>query len=680
MRTAEKGRRIALAGQPNVGKSSIFNALTGMHQHTGNWSGKTVALATGVCRIGEETVTLADIPGTYSLMARSEEEAVARDFLLFGDADAVVVVCDATAPERGLSLALQTMEVCERVILCVNLMDEAERQQVHLDLSAMANLLGIPVVGVSARRKKSLEALKKVMAEPIPTAPLPVRYGEEMEEAVAVVAAAVAKACPTEKDRLVRYAALSALLGEESLLLRLGTMTDAAVLTALARGREMLSASEMSGAAAVTHVVARVTARADEIAAAAVRRSAASTGQKMDRLLTGRVTAFPVMLLLLFFVFWLTVSGANLPSAWLSKLLFCLEAPLYDLLLWLRLPTAPAELLVFGGYRVLALVVSVMLPPMAIFFPLFTLMEDAGCLPRIAYNLDRPFKACRACGKQALTMCMGFGCNAAGVVGCRIVDSPRERLLAILTNSFVPCNGRFPTMILLISLFFVGTGGLLGSLSAAFWLLFWVTVGVAGTFLATRLLSATILSGVPSSFTLELPPFRRPQVGRVIVRSVLDRTLKVLGRAAAVALPAGLLLWLLADIRVGGQTLLGYGAAALDPIGRLMGLDGVMLLAFVLGFPANEIVLPVALMIYTSGHVLTEVGDVGQVGAILAANGWTWQTAVSATLFSLFHWPCSTTLWTVRKETGSAWYTLAAALLPTAFGFLFCVVFTAIAA
>ena len=335
--------------------------------------------------------------------------------------------------------------------------------------------------------------------------------------------------------------------------------------------------------------------------------------------------------------------------------------------------------LVDGIWRVLSAVVAVMLPPMAIFFPLFTLLEDVGYLPRIAYNLDRPFCRCNACGKQALTMCMGFGCNAAGVVGCRIIDSPRERLLAILTNAFVPCNGRFPTLIAVLSIFFVGTlGGLLGSLSVALLLTLLILLGVLFTFLVTWGLSRTLLVGTPSSFTLELPPYRRPQVGRILVRSVFDRTLFVLGRAVAVAAPAGAVLYLLAHITVGDQSLLSHVAAFLDPLGRVLGLDGAILLGFILGFPANEIVLPITLMIYTAGTTLPALGGFAEIGALLTANGWGITTALCFLVFMLLHWPCSTTVLSIRRETGSWRWTAVAMALPTAVGAALCLVINAL--
>jgi ferrous iron transport protein B len=310
---------------------------------------------------------------------------------------------------------------------------------------------------------------------------------------------------------------------------------------------------------------------------------------------------------------------------------------------------------------------------MAIFFPAFTLLEDLGYLPRVAFVLDHAFRQAGACGKQALTMCQGLGCNACGVTGCRIIDSPRERLIAILTNCLVPCNGRFPTLIALITIFFVGDGaGVLTGLGAAVLLLGVLVLGVAGTLACSRLLSATVLKGMPSSFTLELPPFRKPRVGQVVVRSLLDRTLFVLGRAAAVAAPAGAVIWLLANVTVGEATVLAHCTRFLDPFARLFGLDGVILMAFLLGWPANEIVIPVMLMAYLSCGRLVELDSLTQLGQLLTANGWTWNTAVCTMLFSLFHWPCSTTCITVYRETKSLKWTAWAVLLPTALGFALC--------
>lgn len=683
---------IALAGNPNVGKSTVFNALTGLNQHTGNWPGKTVTNAQGRCTAGGRSYVMVDIPGAYSLMAHSAEEEVARNFICFGEPDAVVVVCDATCLERNLNLVLQTLEISRRVVVCVNLMDEAERKGIKLDLELLSGRLGVPVVGTTARRKKSLrlltDCLERVCSAPEPGEPFSVRYPDAIEDAVALLEPLVEEKSSgrlnsrwlslrllDQDDSLIRE--INACLGEDFL-------RDEALQSALGEAMALLRERGVENTDQLKDMtVAALIHSAEAICCGAVtceRSQYAETDRRLDRLLTGRLTGYPVMLALLALIFWLTISGANYPSQLLADGLFRVQDRLTELFEYLNAPDWLHGVLVLGAYRVLAWVVSVMLPPMAVFFPLFTLLEDAGYLPRVAYNLDRPFKRCRACGKQALTMCMGFGCNAAGVVGCRIIDSPRERLLAILTNNFVPCNGRFPTLIALLTMFFVGTaGGGLSPVLSALLLTAAIVLGVGITFAVTKLLSETLLRGVPSSFTLELPPYRKPQIGKVLVRSVFDRTLFVLGRAAAVAAPAGLVIWLMANITAGGVSILAHCAAFLDPFARLMGLDGVILLAFILGFPANEIVIPIIIMAYTAQGSILELDSLAQMKQLFVQNGWTWVTAVSVMLFSLNHWPCSTTLLTIKKETGSLKWTALAAAIPTGVGVALCILFNAVA-
>lgn len=663
---------LALAGNPNTGKSSVFNYLTGLNQHTGNWPGKTVVNARGKFKHRDEEYVLVDVPGTYSLFAQSEEEEVARDFICFGNPEATLVICDATCLERNLNLVFQIMELAERVILVINLMDEAEKKKIAIDRDGLEAELGIPVVLTSAKTGRGMgelkDAIHRVTHDEYPFKKKRLLYGEEIENEVKD---ATEKLKGKFAKSNLRWWALRVLDGDDSFFDSMRkhlASEECDLLEAMRKAKREREAlreriSEISFREAERLKKKYVAEGADKFA----------RDRKIDDIVTSKRFGIPLMLLLLTAVFFITLKGANYPSALLAKLFFWFENVLTKFFAWAQAPAWLHGVLVLGLYRTLAWIVSVMLPPMAIFFPLFTLLEDLGYLPRVAYNLDHLFKRACAHGKQCLSMCMGFGCNAAGVIGARIIESPREKLIAVLTNNFVPCNGRFPTLFAISTIFFASVfTGILGGLIPALIVASLVVLGILMTLFASYLLSKTVLKGLPSAFTLELPPYRRPKIGRVIYTSIIDRTIFVLGRAVAVAIPAGVLIWVFGNLQVKGATLLQHFARFLDPFACLMGLDGIILLAFLLSLPANEIFLPLALMAYLSQGSMAEYAGLESLREILLANNWTMLTALNVLLFTVFHWPCMTTLLTIKKETGSLKWTLVGFLLPTLAGVGLC--------
>ena len=696
---------IALAGNPNVGKSTVFNALTGLRQHTGNWPGKTIVRAEGGFVHRDKKMKVVDLPGTYSLQAGSVDEEVARDFILFGQPDVTVVVVDATRLERNLNLVLQILDITDRVVLFLNLMDEARRHGIAVDSSRLEQQLGVPVVSGIARSKIGIDLLldpaQKVGTGQHETNPYRItRHAPEIEKAVTTLANVVEQSFPgIPSSRWVSQRLLNAdgavvEAVQNGELGQLGGGPRPAEVTATAR-RETLDTAQKLRWELPSNFHDLMTENIYEVAQdiaegsqlSGLRKASFDFDRVFDRLLTSRWLGFPVMLLILSAVFWLTIEGANVPSAMLGTLLIDTVHPALKMFgTSVGLAEGLNGFLFDGVYLATAWVVAVMLPPMAIFFPLFTLLEDFGYLPRVAFNLDSLFRRAGAHGKQALTMCMGFGCNAAGVVATRVIDSPRERLVAIITNNFSLCNGRWPTQILIASIF-VGTlapAHLAGVVSAAA-VVSVVVLGVICMFLASWFLSRTVLRGEATSFSLELPPYRPPRVLQTLYTSLIDRTLIVLWRAVVFAAPAGAVIWLISNISVGEVSLAARLVDSFEPFGLFIGLNGVILLAYVVAIPANEIVIPTVLMltVLTSGvhggvgdGVMFELDSVAATGDLLRAGGWTLVTAVNLMLFSLLHNPCSTTLYTIYRETQSKRWTILSAVLPLVMGISVCFVVT----
>ena len=600
---------VLLAGNPNVGKSTVFNALTGLKQHTGNWTGKTVEGCEGSYLSKESPFNITDLPGTYSLSAFSEEEKVTQKALNKKQYDCTVIVADAGALERNLSLALEVLSLQKRAVLCLNLYDEALKKGFRIDENKLGEELGVPVVKCCAYKKHGINDLISVVSD----------------------------VCERKTESNNYYGAFDDLNNKDRL----------------------------------------ITKTAREIFTSCVSKT--NSGKKsqrdlrIDSVLTSKATGIPIMILLCAILFWITAVGANYPSEWLSRLFEFIKSELVDLFSMLSVPQFVKGILIDGVYTTLSWVVAVMLPPMAIFFPLFALMEDSGYLPRIAFNLDRCFSKCGAHGKQSLCMMMGIGCNACGVTGCRIIESKKERLIALLTNNFMPCNGRLPILIALIMMYFTGNPfGILSSVKVTAILTLILIFCVVLTLLISKILSKALSGETYSGFALELPPYRKPQIIKTIVRSFLDKTLRVLIRAVAVAAPAGAIIWLCANIYIGDVSVLKHLTDFFDPLGRFLGLDGVIIMAFILGFPANETVIPIMLMAYCSKGVMTGFTDYDSLYSILTQNGWTLTTAVCMIIMTVAHFPCSTTCLTIKKETGSINWTLLSMAVPTAAGIVLC--------
>lgn len=630
---------ILLCGNPNVGKSSIYNILTHSHEHTGNWTGKTVELSTK--KIVGTDYYLVDLPGIYSLSSLSEEENIAKMTMLFSDYKSIIYVVDATQIEKNLNLLFQILQINKNIILCINMIDELENKNIKLDTNILSNILGIKVIKFSTYKNIGYNELIEAIKEDN-YCEYNYYYNEEIEKHINNISSYL----PVGFNN--RYMSISVLNKDEYLVKYVKERYGINLENNDVKNYIMnINSEEISDQISIKiNTLSRIVT--NEV----FKKSGENSISLLDKIFSNKIYSIIMMTFIMFLIFLITITLANYPSDLLGELFNKFEYFIYKLCLNFNIPKVIYEPILFGVYRVVTFIISVMFPPLVIFFIMWTYAEESGILPRIAFNFDKICSYSNCHGKQCLTMCSGFGCNACAVVGARIMDNKRDRIIAILTNSFIPCNGRFPMIIAIITMFLVNSNN---KILVSIYLCGFVILAMIISFLISFILSKTILKGYPSFFVLELPEYKKVKLSKILKTSIVYKSLSILKKAILVSIPAGLIIWLLTNININNMSVFLIISNFLDKFAKIIGLDGNILLSFILALPANEIVLPIIIMGYLGNSNISLISDYIGIKSILLNNGWTVNTAICTILFSLMHFPCGTTLSTIKSEIGYKW-------------------------